>query len=320
MTTELAERPAAEIQMNPANPIGAMLAAITERGITTESAAALEKMTDLYLRVEAENARKAFAKAKAELQARLPHVVATKPVPNKDGSVRYTFAPYQSIMRQVEPLLSQHGFSISFSQEVDDRRIVAICTLTHVGGHSESNRFAVRAGQGPPGCTETQADGSASTYAKRFALCNCLNITVDMPDDDARLLGDTITKEQARELEQRLSALGGSVEGFLKLAEAPSFVEIRASKYGMLVRALDVKEKARRSQPPSDPSAPSEHEKFWIAAREAAQAAELPEDRLKSGVKKWALKVGVVGKEHEAPSEEIAKLLKEISERRGAFA
>lgn len=233
----------------PSNPIGPMLEAITHGGVTTDNAAALEKMMDLYLKVEAVNARKAFAEAKAALQADIPHIVATKPVPNRDGSIRYCYAPYQSIMREVEPFLAKHGFSISFGQKVEEKRLTAICTLTHIGGHEACNEFAVRVGQGPPSSSEAQADGAASTYAKRFALCNCLNITVDMPDDDARRQGDVITAAQAADLERRLKAVNGNVESFLRLADAESFTDIRSDKYAMLDAALTKKARSSTIQP-----------------------------------------------------------------------
>jgi hypothetical protein len=86
-----------------ANPIQAMLSAVIEKGITAENAAAVEKITDLFLKVEASNAKKAFALAKSELQAELPVVIANKTVPNNDGTTRYVYAPFEDIMRQIKP-------------------------------------------------------------------------------------------------------------------------------------------------------------------------------------------------------------------------
>jgi hypothetical protein len=233
--------------VNPSNPVAAMLQAITEKGITTENAAALEKMADLYLKMEAVNARKSFAEAKRQLQQALPPICANKPVPNNDGTTRYKYAPYEEIMQQVAPFLSKYGFAISFSQRVDENRLVAICTLSHIDGHSEANEFAVRIGKGPPGSSECQADGAASTYAKRFALCNCLNITIEH-DDDGKALGDYITREQAENLQRRLEDIGGDVAAFLRFAGARDFSEIRKGKYATVEAALVKKEGQHRDQ------------------------------------------------------------------------
>lgn len=250
--TSLATRQAADagaIQVNQQNPVGAMLQQVMAGGVTAENVAALEKMTALYMQVEAVNARRAFIEAKAALQNDLPSIRATRDVPNSDGTIRYTYAPFAEIMRAVGPALVKHGFSISFSQELAETRIVAVCTLSHVGGHSESNSFAVRAGKGPPGSSEAQADGSASTYAKRFALCNCLNIVIGDDDDDARRLGERITPQQAADLERRLKRVGGDVAAFLKMAHAESFAEIRQAQLGMLDDALAKKERAAAAKP-----------------------------------------------------------------------
>ena len=254
MSTEKVDivvRESGGIQATAANPIGQMLQQITAAGVTSDNAAALEKMTDLYLRVEAANARKEFSVAKAGLQAELPNVRATKAVPNNDGTVRYAYAPYESIMRQVAPLLSKHGFSISFGQKVEEKRITAVCTLSHIGGHSETNEFAVRVGQGPPKASEAQADGAASTYAKRFALCNCLNITVDLPDNDARREGDRITAGQAEDLKRRVSATNANEAAFLRFAGASTYEEIREGKYGTLIAMLNSKKPTTAAATPA---------------------------------------------------------------------
>jgi len=243
---ELAERPGV-------NPIQATLNTIIEKGITTENVAALEKVCDLYERMEAVVAKKAYMAAKTALQAELPNVMATKAIPSKDGSIRSRFAPYEEIMAVIQPYLVTHGFSVAFTVRVepDGKRLAAVCTLSHIGGHSESNEFAVRIGQGPPGCSETQADGAARSYARRGALCDALNIVVDK-DTDARMEGATISPEVARNLQERVRLVGADSAKFLKFAGAESFASIREGRLGALQKALDQKEriaKAARKEP-----------------------------------------------------------------------
>jgi hypothetical protein len=119
--------------------------------------------------------------------------------------------------------------------------LIKICTLQHIGGHSKANKFAVRIGSGPPGATETQSDGAASTYAKRGALCDALNIVIDH-DDDARAEGGAITQEQAEELARRVNETNSNKEAFLKFAHAKSFAEISESVYPILDDFLRKKE------------------------------------------------------------------------------
>lgn len=226
--------------------VALMMQAVIEKGVTSDNVAALEKLCDLYERVEAKKSEREFAKDFAALQAEMPQIVATKPVPNKDGTIRYRFAPFEEIMRQVQPLLTKHGFSVSFNTKpVSEERLTVVCTLRHTGGHSQENEFAVRIGQGPPGSTTTQADGAAKTYAKRGAFSDALNIAIDH-DDDARMIGKPIAKAEADDLRTRVQAVGADEEAFLKFAGAVDYESIPDDRYDALDGLLTRKERGQK--------------------------------------------------------------------------
>ncbi len=208
-----------------------MLESVQKSKATPETVEVLKGMMDLYERDQARNAEREFNQAFAKLQSELSSVSATRQVPNKDGSVRYRFAPYEDIMETVKPVLIANGFAISFTTRFQDGgRMVSICTLRHIGGFSQSNEFAVRIGGGPPGATETQADGAAKTYAKRGALCDALNIVVEH-DDDARMIGQPIGKALAEDLWRRVNECGADIEAFLKYAGVGSFADKGAGAF-----------------------------------------------------------------------------------------
>ncbi len=228
--------------------VAMMLQKVIDGGITNENVAALESLVGLYDRMQAKNAEREFNQAFAKLQSELSSVNATRQVPNKDGSVRYRFAPYEDIMQEAKPVLISNGFAISFtSRFMEGGRMVSICTLRQVGGFSQSNEFAVRIGVGPPGATETQADGAAKTYAKRGALCDALNIVVEH-DDDARMIGQPIGDALAADLMTRVKAVGADREAFLKYAGANSFHEISDERWPVLDELLKRKEAAKAAR------------------------------------------------------------------------
>lgn len=229
------------LMIRPQPTVAEMLQAVVQKGVTAENVAAVEQIVKLYERMEDKKAEKEFAAAFVRLQAEMRSVKATKAVPNKDGSIRYTFAPFEEIMAEVGPKLEAHGFTVSFSTEFDEKRLVKSCTLRHIGGHSQTNKFAVRVGSGPPSASEAQADGAASTYAKRFALCDALNILIEK-DSDARAEGGNITAEQVEELSRRVQETNSDRAAFLKFAGAKTFAEIRAAKYDVLDQYLTRKE------------------------------------------------------------------------------
>lgn len=234
------------------NPIGRMMQQLADKG-TPESVSAMKELTQLYLQVEAENSKRIFNAARCQLLAEIPRIVARKPVHNseeKGGGLRYVYAPYEEIKAAIDPYLVKHGFSISFSTRIDDNgkkdRIVAICKLQHVAGHSESNEFAVRV-SGPPGTNDAQADGSTLSYAKRYALCMMLDITIDH-DTDARIEGGYIDAVQVASLKKRVRDTGSDEARFLKMARAESFEKIRQGNYAMLSNALSKKESANQDK------------------------------------------------------------------------
>lgn len=248
METEIirAEPAPAQLQKyNGENPIGAMLNTFVDKGVTQDTVAAMKELVGLYERMEDRGAKQAFTAAMTALQAELPKVVAKSIIPGKDkDTIRSTFANYRTIMDAVEPFLTKHGFSVSFTIRFDGPRLFAICKLTHAQGHSETNEFGVRIGSGPPGCSEAQSDGAARSYARRGALCDALNIVVDH-DDDARAYGAQITPEQAKALRDRAKACGADEKRLLTFANADTFENIRATKFAAVDDALRKKEQSK---------------------------------------------------------------------------
>lgn len=180
-----------------------------------------------------------FAAAFSAMQAELPTIVASSVIPNRGKYERF-----EDVMRQIGPVLSKHGFSVSFDQKADDKRITVICTLRHAAGHSTQTSFSVRLGGRAD--SDTQADCKASTTAKRNSLTQALNIVIRQDclneEEDATIEGGFITKAQAEELAHRLAMVDGNRAKFLELADAESFETIRSGKYDVLDQALRKKE------------------------------------------------------------------------------
>lgn len=225
--------------------IAHMLSAMIERGITADNMNAFERMISLHERMEDRAAEKQFAAAFVALQGDMPAIQAVKAVPNNDGTIRYHYAPYESIMEQARPLLLKHGFSVTFSTDNKDGRVVQLCTLQHTGGHKRTNQFAARVGKGPPGSSDAQGDGAASTYAKRHALCNALNITIETDTDgvsqDARDIGAPITRDQVQYLREQIKETASNEATLLKFAGAPSIEEIGSAVYPVIIRMIEQK-------------------------------------------------------------------------------
>lgn len=234
------ERPA-QLSVSSQAPVAKMLEAVLEKGLTSDNVGAVERLVELYERMQAKDAEKQFAAAFVALQSEMPAIQASKAVPDKYGNIKYKFAPYEAIMQIVRPLIEKHGFTLTFSMNIAEGRVIQSCTLTHVGGHSRTNQFMARIGGGPPGSSDAQADGAASTYAKRFALCNALNIICEQDTDgkdDARHEGEPISKDKAAYLRELVHETKSNEAQFLLFAGATSYDTIGSSRYDACVTAL----------------------------------------------------------------------------------
>lgn len=216
--TQLAQRDAQLAAKQPT--IADIMSAVVQGGITSDSVAVMERLCALKAQEDARGAEREFASAFATLQADTPNIQALKIVPGNDGEARYKYAPYEDIMRAVQPFLKSNGFAVTFDSSVseDGSRVTVKCTLMHRGGHSRSNSFTGRIGAGPPKSSDSQKDGAGYTYAKRFALCAALNITIEQDADgaDHNAIGECLDEIAADELFDRCEEVHANKAKFLR--------------------------------------------------------------------------------------------------------
>ncbi len=256
MTTEPIAAAPAELALQRNDPsVGQMLSAVIERGITAENVAVITQLIALKREIEKAEAEKRFTAAFVALQADMPVLVAQTQIPMSGKYERF-----EDVMHVVGPLLVRHGFTVSFDATFSDGRVIETCQLRHVGGHSQSNSFAVRISPvrigkdgKPTPDGETRADCKASTTAKRYALQNALNIVIRQDalaseDNDATLEGAPLTPAKAIYLREQCAELGVDVAKFLAFAGAASFETIPGSNYDRLVAML-AKKRAGGAKP-----------------------------------------------------------------------
>jgi len=253
MTQQLATQQT-QLSASP-DPVYDLMQRIVDGGITSESVGVMERLMTLHERNQDKHAEQEFAKAFVQLQNAVQFVKAIREVKNTAGIVMYRFASFSDIMDQIRPFTNQFGFALSFDSVFEDGRTVSVLTISHIAGHSEKRRFAARIGKGPPNCSESQADESADSLAKRVVLCNALNIVIDKSviADDARLEGDVITKEQADYIRQLIRETKTDTEKFLALAQADSIEKIRTARLDELMGVLERRKKRVECPKATDP-------------------------------------------------------------------
>lgn len=146
--------------------------------------ATIEQMAQLFelkLRVEADEARKAYNAAMAEFKAHPPRISKNRHV--KFGNTEYDHATLDEVCDKVTAALSKVGLSHTWNTEQREGKIIVTCVLTHSMGHSE--RTALEASADTSGSKNSiQAICSAVTYLKRYTLLAATGLAVAGADND----------------------------------------------------------------------------------------------------------------------------------------
>lgn len=172
---------------------------LIEKALDGDNADALEKVINLYNQQQDREIKREFEAAFSALQADLPAILATR----FNIQTKSKYAKLDDIHKVIKPLLREHGFSTRYESPENyiDGFVQQTFILTHNNGHSAKNSAIVQVDskgiQGASNKTETHGTGSALTYARRYALCGLLDITIT-EDDDGNAAGGIprITPEQ----------------------------------------------------------------------------------------------------------------------------
>lgn len=176
----------------------------------------LERLMALQERWEASEAKKAFNAAFAAFKAESVQII--KGVKITDGPLKGKMhADLFDVVSAATPALSKHGLSTAWKLSKDDKDWMEVtCTLSHVGGHSESVSMG-GAPDGGPGRNAIQARGSVKTYLERYTLTAILGLAAREADDDGKGAGPQPDSEA--ELEQLAGFRDAAMQGSAALRQ-----------------------------------------------------------------------------------------------------
>jgi hypothetical protein len=114
----------------------------------------------------------ALAKALAKFHEDAPEINLDKEV--NTGKFKYTYASLSHILALCRPVMKDAG--LSFTQILDNTKVTTMLICTETGDFIESN-LEIKASADP------KQQGSAITYARRYALVAILGIMADEDTD-----------------------------------------------------------------------------------------------------------------------------------------
>lgn len=138
----------------------------------------MERLMQMQERAIAREAKAAYDAAMADLQPALPSIGE-----RGNAAGRYTYALWEDINAAIKPVLTAHGFALTFRTDFASG-ITVTGVLSHRGGHREETSITLPAD--PSGNKNAvQAVASSVSYGKRYTAGALLNLTSHGEDDDA---------------------------------------------------------------------------------------------------------------------------------------
>lgn len=204
----------------------------------------LERLLQMQERILARNAKAAYDAGMARMAPELPVIEKRGEIRNRAGHVQSTYPLWEDIDKAVRPILSRHGFTLSFRVGHENGQQTITGVLAHAEGHSESTTIYLPSDDSGAK-NRVQAVGSSIQYGKRYTASALLNLVFrdDWLDDDGKQADPrpSISEEQQANLEALMDEVGADTAGFLKWAGVESMEAVPAAKYDQAVRLLEKK-------------------------------------------------------------------------------
>jgi len=201
----------------------------------------MERLMRMHTDMLARQAKTAYAAALAAMAQDLPVIQERGEIRIGSGKPQ-RYALWEDINEAIKPVLTRHGFALSFRTGRDADKIVVTGILSHREGHCEETTMHLPI-DSSGSKNAVQAVGSSTSYGKRYTASALLNLTSRGEDDDGKASGksETITQEQADDLRDLIEANGKKLPAFLKWAKVERLEDVPAANYQACVDAANFK-------------------------------------------------------------------------------
>lgn len=215
-----------------------MIQTAIEKGI---DATGIKILAEVYERMEAQRAERAYNDALADFQGQCPIILKRKEIefPTRSGGKFISrYAEMDTIIQDTRELRAIHGFSYSFERTVTDKQIVVICIVRHRGGHKTTTTFQVPIPKEVK-LSEAHAVAGAVTFCERYSFRGAFGITTGMPDNDGKdLTGGLCTEEQRKVLQALIDQVKPNLEKFWKYCGVTKLEDLPERDYARVQAGL----------------------------------------------------------------------------------
>ncbi len=210
----------------------------------------MERLIAMKERIDAQQAKAAFARAMSGTQSELRPIAADAANPQTKSK----YASYAALDGAVRPIYSRHGFALSFNTSPDAPAdmLRVTCDVMHEAGHVAHYSVDMPAdGKGAKGgdvMTKTHATGAAMSYGQRYLLKLIFNIAVG-DDKDGNSIAQTISVKQYDEIKKRIVEVQADEAAFIeylksqRALDSDDLSDLAASAFQNAMSALNRKAK-----------------------------------------------------------------------------
>ncbi len=206
----------------------------------------IEKLIDLKIKYDNEQARKAYTAAMAQFKSKCVVIKKDRRVSFEinDGKdeMSYFHASIGNIVNSSAPALAECGLSARWDIQQKEARIYVTCIMSHRDGHSESVTL-----DGSPDTggkkNSIQQVSSTITYLQRYSYLAITGLAVEEQDDDGKGAGpviEYITEEEQKTIKSMIEDNDLNLDLFKKWAKVEDFNQIKSDKFSQVVSKINI--------------------------------------------------------------------------------
>lgn len=205
----------------------------------------LERLMDLQIKWEANEARKDYTAAMSTFKKDPPVIEKDKHVEYRTttGMTKYDHASLGNIMDQLNPALGKCDLSAGWMLDQTDKEIKVTAKLTHINGHFETTSLSA-AFDKSGGKNDIQALGSAIQYLERYTVLALTGMSTRDMDDDGQGTSEEpifVTPDQIAQMAKIIEEKAVDVTRFLKFINVEAIDKIKAADFNKAMASLTYK-------------------------------------------------------------------------------
>lgn len=199
----------------------------------------LEKLMEVQMRWEANQARKAYHESMTAFKANPPEIDKDKKVSYKttSGTTSYNHASLGNVTDKISSELSKYGLSASWKTQQEGTNVTVTCRVSHIMGHYEETSLTA-APDNSGGKNSIQALGSTISYLERYTILAITGLATYDQDDDAKGVVEYISDKEKSTIVDMLSAKGKTEAKFLEYLKCESLDKIPKADFQKAMAAL----------------------------------------------------------------------------------